>query len=92
MAKKVQKPQETAPEPQEEKRPEIKRVIWSKDADAGGNLVHGEPPAVVRIGMQTVELPDAATQLRGFPSEHADLLVSNIPGYKILLSRESDRG
>lgn len=44
-----------------------------------------EPHASVSIGLLTIALPAAAEQKAGFYSEHARLLATNVPGYKLLI-------
>ena len=59
-------------------------IIWSSEKNDKGELLHGEPPEAIRVGMLNIELPDAATQRKGFYSPHAALLTQIKAGYKIL--------
>lgn len=64
---------EDRPEEQEEKKPRISGLIFVGD---------GEPKRSVRIGMLKIELPDAAPQRKGFVTDHAKLIRTNLKGYK----------
>jgi hypothetical protein len=50
-------------------------VIWSSEKNADQTLVYGEPPPFVQVGMRRIELPDAATQKKGFFHPEAILLT-----------------
>jgi hypothetical protein len=66
---------------------EQETVAWVSsptDVDKEGKLKHGNPPAVVKIGITPVPVPDADKQLTGFYSKDAARLVRAIPGYKFL--------
>ena len=62
-------------------------VIWSSEKNEDGELLHGDPPESIRVGMIAIELPDAATQLKGFYSPHAALLCQCKSGYKKLVPK-----
>jgi histone acetyltransferase (RNA polymerase elongator complex component) len=62
----------------EESKPKPQRIIFVGD---------GEPKNKVRIGMLTLELPSADEQRKGFETEHARLILSNLHGYKKLISK-----
>lgn len=64
--------------------PKQPNVIWSSEKKEDDSLKYGNPPASVRIGIDSIEVPDADNQLKGFYSQHAARLVRNIPGYKYL--------
>lgn len=44
-----------------------------------------KPPSFVRLGMLTIHMPDAETQLRGFETKYARRLARHIPNYKLIL-------
>lgn len=59
-------------------------VIWSGEKKEDGSLKFGNPPAVVKVGIRSISVPEAEKQLAGFYSPDARALVRNINGYKFL--------
>ncbi|HEX8087667.1 MAG TPA: hypothetical protein VF762_02365 [Blastocatellia bacterium] len=75
MAKRQEPP--AAERSQAEEKPKPRSIRW---------VGEGEPHKSVQIGMLNLELPDADAQRKGFETEHARLLVTNVRGYKFLIT------
>lgn len=63
----------SAAKPTEPEKPQA-NIIWA-DREK-------EPPAEVKIGMTTIELPAADEQRAGFHLENAARLIRQVPGFK----------
>jgi hypothetical protein len=66
-------PEASVQSEQPKEKPKLRSIIFVGD---------GEPKKKVRIGMLTIEMPDAETQRKGFETEHARLILTNLRGYK----------
>lgn len=51
-------------------------------------FVDDQPPKSISIGaMPVIELPSAEEQIAGFYSDQANLIVSCMPGYKLIVEK-----
>lgn len=75
-------------EPKEATQPEVEEI---QSAEPAPNIIwlerYGTPPAVVKVGIRSIPVPEADRQLAGFYSPDARALVRNINGYKFLQSK-----